>query len=85
MISLFDEMLRLYSVLNPPLHEPVGKTVQFISARAGEGTSSVAREFARVAVLHSQRDVLLLDMNLEEGPSSTTTSPIRRSSRRPAC
>lgn len=63
MVSLFDEMVRLYGILNPPMADGTGRFVQFVSATPGEGTSTIAREFARVAVLHSQQNVLLLDLN----------------------
>lgn len=66
MISLFDEMVRLYSILNPPMSDGTGRLVQFMSAHPGEGTSTIAREFAKVAVLHSQQNVLLLDLNSAE-------------------
>lgn len=66
MVSLFDEMVRLYSILNPPMSDGPGRLVQFMSANRGEGTSTIAREFARVAILHSQQNVLLLDLNSSE-------------------
>src|SRR5690606_9796387 len=65
MISLFDEMVRLFAVLNPPLNGPRGRILQFVSAQRGEGVSTIAREFARVVSLHSPEDVLLLDLNTE--------------------
>ncbi len=41
-----------------------GRTVQFVSAAAGEGTSTVAREFARLAAARSARPVWLVDVDL---------------------
>ena len=65
MVTLFDEMVRLFAVLNPPLDEGRGRILQFVSAQHGEGVSTIAREFARVAALQSSGDVLLLDLNTQ--------------------
>ena len=65
MVTLFDEMVRLFAVLNPPLNEGRGRILQFISAQPGEGVSTIAREFARVAARHSPENVLLLDLNTQ--------------------
>src|SRR3546814_2050150 len=61
-------MRRLFAVLNPPLSEGPGRVVQFISAQPGEGTSTIARAFARAATLQSEQYVMLLDLNTT-GPS----------------
>ena len=65
MVTLFDEMVRLFAVLNPPLNEGRGRILQFVSAQPDEGVSTIAREFARVAALHSPDNVLLLDLNTQ--------------------
>ena len=65
MVTLFDEMLRLFAVLNPPLDEGRGRILQFVSTQPNEGVSTIAREFARVAALHSPENVLLLDLNTQ--------------------
>ncbi|HWT53149.1 MAG TPA: sugar kinase, partial [Caulobacter sp.] len=46
MVDLNVEMTELWGALGAP---PAGRphVIQFISARRGEGTSTVAREFAR--------------------------------------
>ena len=65
MVTLFDEMLRLFAVLNPPLEEGRGRILQFVSTQPNEGVSTIAREFARVAALQSSENVLLLDLNTQ--------------------
>lgn len=67
-IALLGEMRRLFTVLNPPMAEGPGRVVQFISAQPGEGTSTIARAFARTATLQAQQYVMLLDLNTA-GPS----------------
>lgn len=62
--AFFDDAKRLFSVLNPALGANArGMVVEFIAARPGEGTSTMAREFARVAAQHSERPVLLIDLD----------------------
>lgn len=41
-----------------------GRVVQFVAANAGEGASTVAREFARAAAERSARPVWLVDLDL---------------------
>jgi Mrp family chromosome partitioning ATPase len=41
-----------------------GKLVEFIGASGGEGTSSIARDFALLMVRRSERPVLLLDLDI---------------------
>lgn len=63
MVDLTSEMAQLWASLGPP---PPGRArvVQFAAARAGEGTSTVAREFARVAVGRASKPVWLVDLDL---------------------
>lgn len=61
--NLRAEVERLFGALKPPLNEGPGLTLEFIAATSGEGTSSIAREFAVVAARHTDRPVLLLDLN----------------------
>jgi len=67
MVDLTAEMARLAASLGSlataqaPGH---GRVLQFASARAGEGTSTVAREFARFASAHARRPVWLVDLDL---------------------
>ena len=63
MIDLTSEMAQLWASLGPP---PPGRArvIQFVSARPGEGTSTIAREFARVAVGRASKPVWLVDLDL---------------------
>ena len=67
-LALLGEMRRLFTVLNPPLGDGRGRVVQFISAQPGEGTSTIARAFARAATLQAEQYVMLLDLNTS-GPT----------------
>jgi hypothetical protein len=66
MVDLSAEMQALWSRLGPV---PPGRcrVLQFVAAGSGEGTSTVAREFARVAARHASRPVWLVDMDLWAG------------------
>jgi len=65
MVDLTVEMASLWSALGPaPLDR--GSVVQFVSATTGEGTSTVAREFARLAAGRSRRPVWLVDADLDD-------------------
>ena len=58
-VDMGQEMVRLYHQLDHLL--PAGfRTIQFIAARAGEGTSTVVSEFARVAEARFDQRVLVL-------------------------
>jgi len=63
-VSLINDAKRLFSTLAGTLHaRDRGAVIAFISARRGEGTSTIARDFARVAAQNSDRPVLLLDLD----------------------
>ncbi|MDR3567701.1 MAG: CpsD/CapB family tyrosine-protein kinase [Syntrophobacteraceae bacterium] len=59
--GLQDEMLRLSKVLERLLSQSKSPMVQFLGANGGEGTSTIAREFARVSSDLIGHSVLLLD------------------------
>ncbi|MDR3570202.1 MAG: CpsD/CapB family tyrosine-protein kinase [Syntrophobacteraceae bacterium] len=59
--GLEDEMLSLYKVIESLLPDRQSKIIQFIGAREGEGTSTIIREFAKVAADLVGHSVLLLD------------------------
>jgi Mrp family chromosome partitioning ATPase len=64
MVDLTFEMAGLWTALGPaPLDR--GRVVQFVAATAGEGTSTVAREFARLAAVRARKPVWLVDADLE--------------------
>ncbi len=59
-VGMDNEMLSLYKIVDTLL--PQGKKIiQFIGTREGEGTSTIIREFARVAANLIGQSVLLLD------------------------
>lgn len=65
-LGMEEEMIRLHQRLDALLPGAPKRVVQFIGSRAGEGTSTVAREFARVSATRFGRLVLLLG----SGPGS---------------
>ena len=63
MVDLTAEMAGLWAALGPaPAHR--GRVLQFVAATSGEGTSTVAREFARLAAVRARRPVWLVDADL---------------------
>ena len=66
MVDLSSEMETLLEALGPPRGR-AAKLVQFVAAKAGEGTSTVAREFARAAVERSEKGVWLIELDLMRG------------------
>ncbi|PVM93806.1 P-loop NTPase family protein [Caulobacter endophyticus] len=67
MVDLNVEMAELWGSLGAPA---AGRAhvVQFVSARRGEGTSTVAREFARFAARRAGRRTWLIDLDLTTSP-----------------
>jgi len=63
MVDLNVEMTELWSALGAP---PAGRphVIQFVSARRGEGTSTVAREFSRFASRRAGRKAWLIGHDL---------------------
>jgi Mrp family chromosome partitioning ATPase len=63
MVDLTSEMAQLWASLGPasPDH---ARVIQFAGATAGEGTSTIAREFARFAAGRAARPVWLVDLDL---------------------
>ena len=59
-------METLLEALGPP-RPRAAKLVQFVAAKAGEGTSTVAREFARAAAERSTKGVWLIELDLLRG------------------
>ena len=53
--------IRVYQALASVIPDSTRKVIQFIGSRAGEGTSTVVREFARVSAAKFGKSVLLLD------------------------
>jgi hypothetical protein len=63
MVDLSEEMAGLWSVLGAPVAGR-GRAIQFVGATAGEGASTVAREFAWYAATKAGRRVWLIDLDL---------------------
>lgn len=76
MVDLTSEMSQLWASLGPP---PAGRArvIQFAAARTGEGTSTVAREFARLAVGRATKPVWLVDLDLT-GPGQAAAIATER-------
>ena len=65
MVDLTTEMAGLWAALGPaPAHR--GRVLQFVAAESGEGTSTVAREFGRLAAVRTQKPVWLVDADLSQ-------------------
>ncbi len=61
--ALEQKMVSLYQTIVSLLGSDAPKTIQILSARATEGSSVIAREFARVVAGKLGKRVLLLDAN----------------------
>ena len=65
MVDLTSEMAALWAALGPaPGHR--GRVVQIAAASSGEGVSTVAREYARLAAERARRPVWLIDADLAQ-------------------
>lgn len=65
MVDLASEMGALWAALGPaPAHR--ARVIQFASAASGEGVSTVAREFARLAAVRARKPVWLIDGDLTQ-------------------
>jgi protein-tyrosine kinase len=60
-LDMEEEMIDLYTTVTSLLPGSGAKLLQFIGSREGEGTSTVIREFARVACVSFNKSVFLLD------------------------
>jgi len=67
MVDLTSEMAQLWASLGAAERDQ-GRVVAFAAARTGEGTSTVAREFARFAATRARRPVWLVDLDLMNAP-----------------
>lgn len=70
-VDMTSEMARLAAALGPLAYAQApghGRVLQFAAARRGEGTSTVAREFARFASTQLRRPVWLVDLDLAGSP-----------------
>lgn len=71
MVDLTSEMAALWAALGPaPGHR--GRVIQIASANTGEGVSTVAREYARLAAVRARKPVWLVDADLaQQGQQET--------------
>jgi Mrp family chromosome partitioning ATPase len=60
-LEMEEEMVNLYHAVESLIPDCSRKIIQFIGSGEGEGTSTVAREFARAAMMTLGQKVLLLD------------------------
>jgi protein-tyrosine kinase len=60
-LHIEEEMLNLYQSIESLLPQRPRKIILFIGSQEGEGTSTIAREFARAAAFKIGKSVLLLD------------------------
>lgn len=60
-IRLEQTLTSLYTTIDSQLPGEKGKTVEFLAAHPGAGTSTLVREFAKVAAVKLKKSVLLLD------------------------
>jgi capsular exopolysaccharide synthesis family protein len=60
-MEMEEEMLHVYHSIESLLPNRKKKVLQFIAAGEGEGTSTITREFARIAMVALGQRVLLLD------------------------
>lgn len=65
MIDLTSEMAALWAALGPAPARG-GRMVLIVSALSGEGASTVAREYARLAAVRARRPVWLIDADLHQ-------------------
>jgi hypothetical protein len=70
MVDLSGEMGGLWASLGAPAPGRA-RVVQFAAAHAGEGTSTIAREFARFAAKRAGKTVWLVDLDLQGSPQHT--------------
>jgi capsular exopolysaccharide synthesis family protein len=63
-------MLSLYKVIDTMFPDMSNRVFQFVGSRPGEGTSTIVREFARIAAEQIGHRVLLVDADRYEGTQS---------------
>jgi capsular exopolysaccharide synthesis family protein len=69
-VEMSQEMLSLYKGIETMLPDTGNRVLQFIGSRPGEGTSTIIREFARIAADRIGRSVLLMDADRYQGTVS---------------
>ncbi|WP_089720815.1 hypothetical protein [Candidatus Entotheonella palauensis] len=69
-LDFSEEMIRLHVNVEALLPVADQRILQFVASRQGEGTSTLARAYAKVAATEFRKRVLLLDTAWEAGPPS---------------
>ena len=69
-VDIGEEMLSLHKVIDTLLPDVKNRVIQFIGSRAGEGTSTIVREFARIAADRIGHSVLLVDADRYQSTQS---------------
>lgn len=62
-LTMEKEMVVLYQSIDLLLPALPKRVIQFIASRPGEGTSTIARQFASIAVTKFNKSVLILELN----------------------
>lgn len=62
-MDMEQEMIALYQTIDAALPDRDHRAVLFIGSRSNEGTSTIARQLARVASVSMEKSVLLIDLD----------------------
>jgi protein-tyrosine kinase len=62
-INMEQEMIALYQTITAALPDIDHRSVLIVGSRSNEGTSTIARELAKVASLRLEKNVLLIDLD----------------------
>lgn len=77
-LHLEQTMASLYNSITSLVPTTKGRTIQFMSPHKGAGTSTLVREFAKVAAVKLRKSVLLLDAD-HHAPTQTKEFQIEQS------
>jgi Mrp family chromosome partitioning ATPase len=62
-VDMEEEMIDLYQTITTTLPDIEHPAVLFVGSRSNEGTSTIARQLAKVASLRMEKSVLLIDLD----------------------
>jgi protein-tyrosine kinase len=62
-INMEQEMIALYQTITAALPNVDHRSILIVGSRSNEGTSTIARELAKVASLRLEKNVLLIDLD----------------------
>ncbi len=62
-VDMEHEMIALYQTITAALPHTDHRSVLIVGSRSNEGTSTIARELAKVASLRLEKNVLLIDLD----------------------